>query len=209
MSAHTFDASEIELRRKLLREELDLLEADKIKNLGSMQVVDYHHPERSPGWPVYNRNDPRNDWPQLLYHPTEKDPRVEQQRLGLRRRNEANPNLAPMDIPPSEPLTIKVANPAEKKAAIALGYEALSPGRQMIDGNSPLEVIGRATSNPLPVAAEQSRVDVARILELNAMTRDALVSQAEQLGVDVRSEMTKADLISAIAYAPAEYESQG
>jgi hypothetical protein len=200
MSAHNFDAATIELRRKLLREELDLLEDAKIKNLGTMQVVDYHHPERSPGWPIYRHQ----AYPQMLYHPTAKDPAIEEKRLGLRRRNEANPHLAPMDIPPSEPLIRKVANAEEKKAAMALGFEELTPARPMIDGNSPLEVIGRAAVNPLSseVPVEQPRVDVARILELNSMTRDALVAQAEELGVDVRPEMTKADLISAIAYAP-------
>ena len=97
MATSTFNAQEIETRRQLLREELAALEDEKLKNLGNMQVVDYHHPERSPGWPIYRHQ----AFPQLLYHATDKDPRIEEQRLGLRRRNEANPNLAPMPIPRS------------------------------------------------------------------------------------------------------------
>jgi hypothetical protein len=193
MAAHTFNASEIELRRKLLREELDALEAEKLKNLGSMQVVDYHHPERSPGWPIY-RHQP---FPQMLYHPTMKDESIEQRRLGIRRRNEANPHLAPMDIPPSEPLTIKVADEAAKKLALADGYVENPPTRQLIDAKSPLEVIGRAETNPL--LATRTTLSVSDIIKLNLMPKEDLLKEArETYGLTVADEASKVEIITAI-----------
>jgi hypothetical protein len=193
MAAHTFNASEIELRRKLLREELDALEAEKLKNLGSMQVVDYHHPERSPGWPIY-RHQP---FPQMLYHPTMKDESIEQRRLGIRRRNEANPHLAPMDIPPSEPLTIKVADEAAKKLALADGYVELPPTRQLIDAKSPLEVIGRAEINPL--LGTRTTLSVSDIIKLNLMPKEDLLKEAREIyGLTVADEASKVEIITAI-----------
>jgi hypothetical protein len=207
MASNVFNAAEIELRRQLLREELNSLEADKLKSLGGLQIIDFHHPERSPGWPIYNVNDPRNQWPQLLYHSTEKDPRNEERRLGIRRRNEANPHLAPMDVPDSEPLVVKVNNTKEREVAFAAGFVATPPERQKIDGNSPLELIGRQANNPLmdslPAQSAAPAIDVvARVLELNAMNRDALMAHATELGVELKPEMTKAEMIAAIAYAP-------
>jgi len=193
MAAHTFNSSEIELRRKLLREELDALEAEKLKNLGSMQVVDYHHPERSPGWPIY-RHQP---FPQMLYHPTMKDESIEQRRLGIRRRNEANPHLAPMDIPPSEPLTIKVADEAAKKLALADGYVENPPTRQLIDAKSPLEVIGRAEINPL--LATRTTLSVSDIIKLNLMPKEDLLKEAREIhGLTVADEASKVEIITAI-----------
>ncbi len=195
MATNLFDPAEIELRRQLLREELANLEAEKIKSIGTMQVVDYHHPERSPGWPIY-RHQP---FPQLLYHPTEKDPAVEQRRLGLRRRNEANPHLAPMDIPPSEPLTLKVNNQAEKDAAIERGYGETVPGRQKIDANSPLEMIGAEAENPLQPQPAAAGLSVEEILKLNAMPKDDLLQHAsERYGITVAEEASKLEIIRAI-----------
>jgi hypothetical protein len=194
MATSTFNAQEIETRRQLLREELAALEADKLKNIGGMQVIDYHHPERSPGWPIYRHQ----EFPKLLYHATEKDPRVEQQRLGLRRRNEANPHLAPMDIPPSEPLTIKVANEQEKAEAEAKGFTATPPSKQSIDARSPLEVIGQGASNPLLADVPQP-LSVETIIKLNALPKDELLAQARDVyGLTVDDEDSKITIITAI-----------
>jgi hypothetical protein len=203
MASSTYNSQELEVRRQLLREELAALESEKMKNLGGMQIVDFHHPERSPGWPMYNVNDPRNAWPRLLYHPTEKDERIEAQRLGIRRRNEFNPNLAPMDIPPSEPLTLKVANAEEAREAFARGFVTDPPQRQTIDGNSPLEVIGRSAHNPLtenPTSGNAApTLSVETIIKLNQMPKDELVKHAlEVYGVSAPEEASKVDIITAI-----------
>lgn len=193
MATSTFNAAEIEMRRQLLREELAALESDKLKNLGSMQIVDYHHPERSPGWKPY-RYQP---FPRLVYHSTDKDERIEAQRLGLRRRNEANPNLAPMDIPPSEPMTVKVENEDELKRALAMGFMETPPVKDKIDANSPLEVIGRADSNPL--LGQDNSLSVEAIIKLNALPKDELIQQAREIyNIPVDDEDSKVAIISAI-----------
>jgi hypothetical protein len=208
MATSTFNAQEIETRRKLLHEELAVLEEEKKKQLGGMQVIDYHHPERTPGWPIYNLNDPRNKYPQLLYHPTEKDRRIEEVRLGIRRRNEANPTLAPMEVPPSECVTKKVGSVEEKKAALAAGFVETPPQRQMIDDNSPAALIGRPRENPLLAdmarqvreeEAAKPKLSVETILKLNAMPKDELIKVAENTyGVILPDESSKVDIISAI-----------
>src|ERR1700683_346457 len=199
MATTIFNAAEIELRRKLLHEELAALEMEKLKQLGNVQLVDYHHPERRPGWPIYNLNDPKNRYPQLLYHPTLKDQRIEDQRLGVRRRNEANPTLSPMDIPSSQCLMMKVANHAEKQAALAEGYvEKAPPPQHMIDNKPHLELIGRAAVNPLEVK-EPVTLSVETIIKLNMLPKDQLVKEAgEVYGVIVPDEMSKVDIITAI-----------
>lgn len=200
MATSTFNAQEIELRRQLLREELASLEDAKLKNLGSMQVVDYHHPERSPGWPLYRHQ----EFPKMLYHPSEKDSRIEETRLGVRRRNEANPHLAPMDIPRSEPLMRKVANKAEMEQALAEGFVLDPPVRQLIDGNSPLDVIGRAAGNPLTneqllPAPPQPLLSVAEILQLNALSKDELLERARAIyGVEVSEAASKVEILTLI-----------
>jgi hypothetical protein len=199
MATTTFNAAEIEVRRKLLHEELATLEAEKIKNLGAMHVVDYHHPERSPGWPIYNLNDPRNKFPQLLYHPTAKNQRIEDQRLGLQRRNEANPMLAPMDIPPSECLMLKVANATERATALANGFVETPPQPQRLDMNSPAELIGQAAVNPLASINTPLVLSVETIIKLNMMSKDELVKHAvETYGVNVSEEDSKVSIIEAI-----------
>jgi hypothetical protein len=193
MATSTYSAAEIELRRKLLLEQLGELQDEKLKSIGNMQIIDFHHPERSPGWPVYRFQ----AYPQLMYHPTEKEPGNEAKRLGVRRRNEQNPHLAPMDIPESIPLQVKVADAEEKKRAIARGFVDKPPERQMIDGNSPLEVIGSASENPLMAPA--SALSIETILELNSMPKAELVKHASQVyGVVLPDEATKVDFISAI-----------
>lgn len=198
MATSTFNPQEIELRRKLLNDELAALEAEKIKSLGGMQLVDYHHPERSPGWPIYNINDPRNKFPQLLYHPTEKDERIERVRLGLRRRNEANPTLAPMDIPPSECRTMKVASAREREEALAAGYVEKAPQQQMLDNNSPPELVGATVDNML-VNSERPSLSVETIIKLNMMSKEELVKTAfETYRISLPETASKVEIITAI-----------
>ena len=194
MAASTINAADLEVRRQLLRDELAALEDQKLKSLGNMQVIDYHHPERSPGWPIYRHQ----AFPQLLYHPTAKDQRIEEVRLGVRRRNEANPHLAPMDIPRSEPLTMKVANEAEKKAALANGYVENPPNFQKIDGNSPPEMIGREKVNPL-LEPQPEVLSVETIIKLNMLGKEELVKQAREIyNVVLPDEASKVEIITAI-----------
>lgn len=203
MATSTFNAQEIEIRRKLLHEELAALETEKIKNLGAMQVMDYHHPERTPGWPIYNLNDPRNKYPQMLYHPSALDMRIEEQRLGIRRRNEANPHLAPMDMPPSECLKIKVGTLAEKQAAMADGFIEAAPQRQMVDMNSPAELIGRAKTNPLMEASQPVGLSVETIIKLNQMPKDELLKHAlEATGITFSPDASKVEIITAMQKGP-------
>jgi hypothetical protein len=193
MATSTYNAAEIELKRQLLREELARLEDEKLKSIGNMQIIDFHHPERSPGWPIYRFQ----EYPKLMYHASEKDQIVEAKRLGLRRRNEANPNLAPMDIPPSEPVIRKVKDARDEAQALREGFTAVPLNRQMIDGNSPLEVIGSALQNPLTVPAPTLPIET--ILELNSMPKAELVKRASQeYGIVLPDEATKVDIISAI-----------
>src|ERR1019366_7445028 len=195
MATTTFNAQEVELRRQLLREELASLESEKLKNLGGMQIIDFHHPERSPGWPIYRHQ----AFPQMLYHPTKKDKRVEEVRLGVRRRNEANPNLAPMDVPDSEPLTLKVGDESARLAAMEEGFVEKPPARQLIDANSPLDAIGRAAVNPL--VEKSPELSVETIIKLNQMPKDELVKHAKEVyGVVCPEEASKVDIINAIAF---------
>lgn len=198
MAASTFNAQEIEIRRKLLREELDILEAEKIKNLGSMKVIDYHHPERSPGWPPYRHQ----AFPTMLYHPTAKDEAIEATRLGVRRRNDANPNFAPMDVPCSQARTIKVGNKEEKAAALASGFveTPILYNGPAIDSGSPLEMIGRAAANPLVIEDQPRQLSVETIIKLNQMPKDELVKHAmDAYGVECADEASKVDIINAIS----------
>jgi hypothetical protein len=202
MAGSTYNAAELEVRRQLLREELATLETEKLKNLGGMQIVDFHHPERSPGWPIYRHQ----EWPRLMYHPTACDPRNEERRLGVRRRNEQNPHLAPMDVPDSEPLTVKVANETERNLAAARGFLKDPPAKQMIDQNSPLEMIGRGAHNPLldsPASTPISpTLSVESIIKFNQMSKDELVGQAAEIyGVSLPDEASKVDIITAIQTA--------
>lgn len=81
-------------------------------------AIDIHHPERSAGWPIYRHQ----EFPKILYHPIKLDPVREGIRLGLRQRNDANPTLAPLDVPPPLPLILKVANKAEQEKAEEEGF---------------------------------------------------------------------------------------
>lgn len=203
MATTTFNAAEMEARRILLRQELAELEDAKMKAIGGLQVIDYHHPERSPGWPIYNVNDPRNKYPRLLYHPTQKDERIEAQRLGVRRRNEANPQLAPMDIPSSECLTKKVFSEAEHAEALERGFVERPPEtKPSIDSNSPVEAIGRAAENPLLGNNPSAELSVETIIKLNQMPKDELVKHArETFGVSLPEDASKVDIITAIQNA--------
>lgn len=101
--------------------------AELVKALGTIQGqinkggrgdFDIHHPERSPDWQRYQHQ----EYPRMVYHPVKLDPKIETLRLGLRRRNEANPALAPLDLPASKPLYRIVQNAEELKAAEEQGF---------------------------------------------------------------------------------------
>lgn len=195
MATHGFNAAEMEARRVLLRDELAALEDQKMKAIGGLQVIDIHHPERSPGWPIYRHQ----EFPKMLYHPTAKREDVEQRRLGVRRRNESNPNLAPMDIPTSEAVTLKVENAKELAAALAEGWSATPViyNGPTVDANSPLEMIGRAERNPLPKPAVI--LSAKTIIELYALPLKELVKEAKEVyGVVLTDEATKLDIVTAI-----------
>ena len=63
----------------------------------------------------------------MLYHPTKLNQEVETRRRGIRRRNEANPQLAPMELPESKALTIIVANKEGEEQARAQGFVRTPP----------------------------------------------------------------------------------
>jgi hypothetical protein len=107
-----------------------------------------------------------------------------------------------MDIPPSEPLTRNVGNEAEKKQALAEGWDEKAPNRQSIDANSPLHLIGRGAENPLIEPRAQTSafsMSVETILKLNALPKDELLKQARELyGVEVSDEASKVQILTLI-----------
>lgn len=204
MATQGMSYTELETRKRLLLEELAATQNQIVQNHTSAEAIDIHHPERSFGW----KRQPFQEYPKVLYHPVRLDPVREELRLGTRRRNDANPNLAPLDIPHPRPFTRTVSNKQEEDQAVKEGFLKLPP--QVAQEGAPAANDGiderllavQVPSGPVPTQAPAPQPNVARILELNAMTRDNLVSLAEENDVAVRPEMTKADLIEAIAYAP-------
>lgn len=130
MSTAGFSHEELQLRKKLLMEELQattnqILETNVIS--GSMDI---HHPERSPGWKPYKFQ----EFPKIMYHPIKLDQTREDQRLGIRRRNDANPNLAPLEQLPPEPLKRKVVSKAEEEQAAKEGFVTTPPQIKLEEG---------------------------------------------------------------------------
>jgi hypothetical protein len=135
---------------------------DKFSDAGGS--FDIHHPERSPNWKRYVHQ----EYPKALYHPVQLDPVIENQREGIRRRNAANPNVAPLQMPPSEPLMRKVSTPEEHAQAEMEGFvsypevfdrakrlregEAIESG--MVDPLANEEIAARITA---PKARKQAR----------------------------------------------------
>ena len=153
-------------------------------------AVDIHHPERSPGWPVYRFQ----EFPKMLYHPVKLDPAREGQRMGVRRRNESNPTYAPLDVPHPLPLVLIVNTAAEEKAAEAKGFVKTPPVLRpdLLPGEL-----------PKPQASFQT-LSVDTILELSMMKKDELLTHAANVyGVTLPAEATRAEIINACAASPA------
>jgi len=114
---------ELEIRKKLLLDQLQETQNNLLQKNEVAGAMDIHHPERSQGWKPYRHQ----EYPKTLYHPVKLDPTVEARRLQTRRRNEANPNLAPLELEHSRPLTLKVLNKAEEEKALEGGFVKLPP----------------------------------------------------------------------------------
>ncbi len=127
MSSAGMSYEELQTRKKLLLEELAGTQNAMNKTNNLEGSIDIHHPERSPGWPIYRHQ----DYPRMMYHPIQLDPQVEAARLGVRRRNDANPNLAPLDLPAPKPLTRKVMNAKEQEEAEEQGFVRKPPVMKM------------------------------------------------------------------------------
>jgi hypothetical protein len=218
MASQGMNYQELEVRKKLLLEELANTQNQIVENHASAEAIDIHHPERSTGW----KKVPYLEYPKVMYHPAKLDPVREDLRLGTRRRNDANPTLAPLDVPHPRPLTKTVHNKEQERQAKAEGFLETPPQIELADSAQANAGVDPAILS-VNVAPSQSRTssrssqasadaqasqspapapDVARILELNSMNRDALVAHAAELGVVLDPDMSKADMISAIAYAP-------
>jgi hypothetical protein len=114
---------ELQMRKKLLLEELQNTGNELLTRNEVQGAMDIHHPERSPGWKPYRHQ----EYPKMLYHPVKLDPAIEAKRLSIRRRNEANPTYAPLDLPASEPLKVIAKNKDEEEKFLAQGYAKLPP----------------------------------------------------------------------------------
>lgn len=201
MATQGMSYTELETRKRLLLEELANTQNQIVQNHTANEAIDIHHPERSLGW----KRIPYQEYPKVMYHPVKLDPVREDLRLGTRRRNDANPNLAPLDIPHARPFTRTVGSKEEEAQAVKEGFLKLPPQlktEESAAANGGIDPALLAVQVPSTSQKPAAQPDVARILELNAMTRDNLVARAQDLGVEIRPEMTKADLIEAIAYAP-------
>ena len=204
MATQGMSYTELETRKRLLLEELANTQNQIVQNHTSAEAIDIHHPERSFGW----KRQPYQEYPKVMYHPVKLDPVREELRLGTRRRNDANPTLAPLDIPHPRPFTRTVASKEEEAQALREGFVKLPPtltqegAPAATDGIDERLLQVQVPSGPVQTQAPAPQPSVARVLELNGMNRDNLIALAEENGVAVRPEMTKADLIEAIAYAP-------
>jgi hypothetical protein len=128
---------------------------------------DIHHPERSPDWPRYQHE----DWPRMVYHPIKLDPKIEADRRGVMLRNQRNPNLPALDVPPAQPLVRIVRNKEELEAAEKEGFVLKPVGGQM----------ALHDDEPQPDAPAPTRRQVDPLAEL-AADRDPFANEqpAEQ-----------------------------
>jgi len=134
MSTAGFSHEELQLRKKLLMEELQqttnqILERNVVE--GSMDI---HHPERSPGWKPYKFQ----EYPKIMYHPVKLDPTREDQRRSIVLRNQANPNLAPLDQLAPEPMKRKVNSKAEEEQAAKEGFVTTPPILTLVEEGQPV-----------------------------------------------------------------------
>jgi len=195
MSTAGMNYDDLQLRKKLLLESLQET-ANELLNRNEVQgAMDIHHPERSPGWKPYRHQ----EYPKMMYHETRLDPVIEDKRLGVRRRNEANPNLAPMDWPASEPLKIIVKDKAAEDEAGKKGFVKFPPVLRRSEEQAHLDKV----SDPLAASVgviPAPLLSVAEIIELNAMSKDVLAKTAkDKYGIEVSADDTKIGIIDAIS----------
>ena len=187
--------AELEKQKKAL---LDLLNDNQKKRaevVGVEGAIDIHHPERTPGWPQYKYR----PFPKMMYHPAKLDPAHEAVRRGIKRRNEANPTLAPLDIPASKPLTRIVRDEEDKKKAEADGFVTTPPFLQVKEEEFYAEPAkADPLSDPAVVGTPVKTVDVAFVLKLSKMSKDELLAMAADKGIKT-NEMTRDQLVEAIA----------
>lgn len=93
------------------------------KTQGIEGAIDIHHPELSPNWPRYTHQ----EFPKMLYHPVKLDPQTETARQGVRERNQLNPNLPALALPPSKPMILIVNDQAALDKALEAGWVKAPP----------------------------------------------------------------------------------
>jgi hypothetical protein len=123
MASAGLSYEDLQIRKKLLLDELQETTNTLNQQVTEAGSMDIHHPERSPGWKPYRHQ----AYPRMVYHPIKLDPQIEANRLSIRRRNDANPTYAPLDIPQPEPLKRKVHSKTEEDVAVAEGFVLIPP----------------------------------------------------------------------------------
>lgn len=126
MSSYVGDYQALQERKKLLLDELNATQQKIGQVHGIEGAIDIHHPERSPNWPVYRHQ----EYPKMLYHPIKLNPQIEASRKGIQQRNLANPQYAPLDLPASQALTLKIHSKQEEEEALKAGYAKAPPVMQ-------------------------------------------------------------------------------
>ena len=133
MASAGLSYEELQVRKKLLLDQLQETQNAVNKTTAIEGAIDIHHPERSAGWPRYKHQ----SYPKMMYHPVKLDAAIEAVRLGTRRRNDANPSLAPLDIPAPKPLRKIVHSEAEEKRAEQEGFVRTPPELKMEEESAP------------------------------------------------------------------------
>ena len=132
MASQGLSYQDLQTRKKLLLEELAKTQDNIIQNHAAAESIDIHHPERSTGW----KRIPYQEYPRTMYHPVKLDPVREDLRLGTRRRNDANPTLAPLDVPHPKPFTKLVYSKDEEEQAVKEGFLKKPPQLEAADANA-------------------------------------------------------------------------
>lgn len=110
-------------------------------------VMDIHHPERSEGWPRYEHE----EFPMMVYHPVQLDPRIEGDRANIKLRNQRNPGLPALDLPHQQPLTRKVENAEALAAAEKEGFVRKPPfivGAEEIENAEAFDPLAASVADP-------------------------------------------------------------
>lgn len=101
-------------------------------------TIDINRPPREP----YNPNDPKNKYPKMLYHQTEKDPNWAREHQRITLYNSLHPEK-PELLPAVPAKFLTVNNQAEETRALAQGYGLRPPEDSQEEddfgvGNSPV-----------------------------------------------------------------------